>query len=116
MYYIQKMSSNQHGSSFSYPSLMIHKYIFVNDQISIHSVMETAFSRLITLVFFSFIAGAYLLPFCFFLETYIVFIGTNSPSSPLSCSSPKLLLSPQQGPLSLQNHYPSKYSESIIVL
>lgn len=36
-------------------------------------------------------------------------IGTNSPSSPLSCSSPKLLLSPQQGPLSLQNHYSSKY-------
>lgn len=28
--------------------------------------------------------------------------GTNSPSSPLSCSSPKLLLSPQQGPFSLQ--------------
>lgn len=36
--------------------------------------------------------------------------GTNSPSSPLSCSSPKLLLSPQLGPFSsLQNHHSSKY-------
>lgn len=35
--------------------------------------------------------------------------GTNSPSSPLSCSSPKLLLSPQLGPTSL-NHYTSKFS------
>lgn len=34
--------------------------------------------------------------------------GTNSPSSPMSCSSPKLLLSPQLGPVSL-NHYTSKY-------
>lgn len=34
--------------------------------------------------------------------------GTNSPSSPISCSSPKLLLSPQLGPVSL-NHYNSKY-------
>lgn len=33
--------------------------------------------------------------------------GTNSPSSPLSCSSPKLLLSPQLGPISL-NNYASK--------
>lgn len=33
--------------------------------------------------------------------------GTNSPSSPMSCSSPKLLLSPQHGPTSL-NHYTSK--------
>uniref|UniRef100_W4VRQ5 Putative microtubule associated-protein orbit n=1 Tax=Corethrella appendiculata TaxID=1370023 RepID=W4VRQ5_9DIPT len=30
--------------------------------------------------------------------------GTNSPSSPLSSSSPKPLLSPQQGPYSLQNN------------
>ncbi|XP_055308812.1 CLIP-associating protein isoform X8 [Sitodiplosis mosellana] len=35
--------------------------------------------------------------------------GTNSPSSPLSCSSPKLLLSPQLGPISL-NHYASPRS------
>lgn len=35
--------------------------------------------------------------------------GTNSPSSPLSCSSPKLLLSPQLGPFSsLQNHHSSE--------
>lgn len=35
--------------------------------------------------------------------------GTNSPSSPLSCASPKPVLSPQQcGPYSLQ-HYPSKF-------
>lgn len=37
--------------------------------------------------------------------------GTNSPSSPMSCSSPKLLLSPQMGPISL-NHYTSKYIRS----
>lgn len=30
--------------------------------------------------------------------------GTNSPSSPLSSSSPKLLLSPQLGPISLNNY------------
>lgn len=37
--------------------------------------------------------------------------GTNSPSSPLSCSSPKLMLSPQLGPFSsLQNHHSSKFS------
>lgn len=42
--------------------------------------------------------------------------GTNSPSSPLSCSSPKLLLSPQLGPMSLQNHYPSKYSVELNVV
>lgn len=35
-------------------------------------------------------------------------LGNNSPSLPLSCSSPKQLLSPQQGPFSLQNHS-SKY-------
>lgn len=34
---------------------------------------------------------------------FYIILGTNSPSSPLSCSSPKLLLSPQQGPFSLQN-------------
>lgn len=33
--------------------------------------------------------------------------GTNSPSSPMSCSSPKMILSPQLGPMSL-NHYASK--------
>lgn len=36
--------------------------------------------------------------------------GTNSPSSPLSCSSPKPLLSPSQGPFSLQNNNSSPRS------
>lgn len=34
--------------------------------------------------------------------------GTNSPSSPLSCSSPKLLLSPQLGPIN-SNNYTGEY-------
>lgn len=40
--------------------------------------------------------------------------GTNSPSSPLSCSSPKLLLSPQLGPINL-NHYASKFNINLIM-
>lgn len=48
-------------------------------------------------------------------------IGTNSPSSPISSSSPKPVLSPQQyGHYSLQNHVSSEYSngtkKSILVL
>lgn len=44
------------------------------------------------------------------------FLGNNSPSSPISASSPKLLLSPQQyGQYSsLQNHVPSKLHRYLV--
>lgn len=48
-----------------------------------------------------------------FVLFFCSFIGNNSPSSPLSCSSPKLLLSPQQGSFSLQN-YSSKFANRIL--
>ncbi|XP_055919467.1 CLIP-associating protein isoform X9 [Eupeodes corollae] len=40
--------------------------------------------------------------------------GTNSPSSPLSCSSPKPLLSPSQGPFSLQNNSSPRSRQSSV--
>ena len=55
------------------------------------------------------VSGKYLYFELSFLLSSFDFTGTNSPSSPLSGSSPKPLLSPPQyGPFSLQNHVSSK--------